>query len=171
MKYVLIFLAIVGLVAILVKLILFILFKIKASKGYPVFIKLVKYNPFNWLQLGGGVASIIAGIIFYKIYELDYILLIWGVIALFQLVNTFISPKNCLVMDSRGLRRDYTGKLLKWGFIKSININKAANYQMIILYGKKNYIIDCDNRQTLDVVAHGVQKVREDIYEKFFAGV
>jgi hypothetical protein len=153
------------LLSFIYKLVSFIVFKYKLSTREVLMFKQPGFKYFNKFHFGGGVAAAIAGYLFYKFYEFEYIILLWGLIAFIQLVNSFISPDGYLVVSAKGIRKHYNEKLLKWEIIRKLEV---FGNQIVIHYGKKHYNVYLNELNFSSKVSNILKESRREVYERLF---
>jgi hypothetical protein len=147
------------------KLVSFLVFKNKQNKGEVIFIKQPGYKFFNKFYFFGGIAASVAGFVFYRIYEFEYIIVLWNILALTQILNSFISPDGYFVFSKNGIRRHYNEKRIGWELIKRVEIN--ANE--FTFYTKKAAIKAILNSSLVATqIKNLIKDKRNDVYERLF---
>ncbi len=124
------------------------------------------YKHFNKFHFGGGVAAAITGYLFYKFYEFDYIIILWSLIAVIQIINSFISPDGYLVVSVKGIRKHYNEKLLKWEIIRKLEVFGS---KLAIHYGKKQMTIQLSESNLSNKLSNLLKDKRTDVYNRFFS--
>jgi len=153
------------LISFIYKLISFVVFKYRLSKKTIVFVQLPGYKTFNRFYFLGGIAASIAGFVFYRIYELEYIIVLWNILAITQVINSFISPDGYLVFSAKGIRKHYNEKLLRWEIIHKLEINGS---ELAFYYGNKELRVYVKNNLALKEITKNLQEQRKDVYDRLF---
>ena len=153
------------LISFIYKLISFVVFKYKLSKKAVVFVQQPGYKFFNKFYFLGGIAASVAGFIFYEVYELQYIIVLWNILAITQIFNSFISPDGYLVFSTKGIRKHYNEKILRWEIIKRLEI---SGRELAFYYGKSEFKTSVKSSLVLQGITKYLQEQRGDVYDRLF---
>lgn len=147
------------------KLISFFVFQYQLNNNNVLMIKQPGYKYFNKFHFFGGIFASLAGLAFYKIYELDYIILLWSIVALTQFFNCFISPDGYLIVGKKGIRKHYNEKQILWELIKRVETNKDG----FVFYGNKISISTPFSDGLLATqITNLLKEKRTDVYNRLF---
>lgn len=134
------------LTTVVVRVGLFLKFKIELKKGKIRLHKLKEFRRFAWYNVFGLFVSIFSGVVFYKIHDSYDFLIGWSAIGLSNFTNIFIVPQNYILTDKNGLKRSYIGRKYLWD---KLSINQAET-KFTIAQGKKSLNFEFENKNDLE---------------------
>lgn len=138
--------AIILLTSLVVKVGLFLKFKIELKKGKIRLHKLKEFRRFAWFNVVGLFTSIFCGIVFYKIHDSYDFLIGYGAAGLSYFTNIFIVPQNYILTDKNGMKRSYIGRKYHWN---KLSFNQAES-KLTIVQGKKSFNLEFENNNDLE---------------------
>ncbi len=133
-------------ITIVVRVGFFLKFKIDLTKGRIRQHKLKDFRHFAWYSLFGFLACVFSGIVFFKIHDSYDFLIGWSSIALANLINIFIVPRNYILTNKYCMKQNYIGRKYLWNTLKITQ----KETELHVIKGKKSMHFEFENLEDFE---------------------